>query len=86
LPCPSALADEARRAGLRLETLETCGDGYARTLVEWRRRFHENWRQIEAMGYDPSFHRLWDYYLCYCEGGFRAGAIDVGLYKLAHAR
>jgi cyclopropane-fatty-acyl-phospholipid synthase len=86
LPCPSALADEAQRAGLRLETIETFGDGYARTLVEWRRRFHENWSQIEALGFDASFHRLWDYYLCYCEGGFRAGAIDVGLYKLTHSR
>jgi cyclopropane-fatty-acyl-phospholipid synthase len=85
LPCPSALQNEAQRAGLRLETVETFGDGYAKTLVEWRRRFHENWNQIEALGFDPSFRRLWDYYLCYCEGGFRAGAIDVGLYRLTHA-
>jgi len=85
LPCPRALQDEAQRAGLRLETMETFGDGYARTLVEWRRRFHENWDQIEALGFDSSFRRLWDYYLCYCEGGFRAGVIDVGLYRLSHA-
>lgn len=85
LPCPRALKEEAARAGLRLETIETFGDGYARTLVEWRRRFHENWDGIEALGFDPSFRRLWDYYLCYCEGGFRAGAIDVGLYRLTHA-
>jgi cyclopropane-fatty-acyl-phospholipid synthase len=85
LPCPSALQNEARRAGLRLETIETFGNSYAQTLVEWRRRFHANWDQIEALGFDPSFRRLWDYYLCYCEGGFRAGAIDVGLYRLTHA-
>lgn len=86
LPCPRTLEEEARRAGLRLETVEMFGDGYARTVVEWRRRFHENWSQIEALGFDSSFRKLWDYYLCYCEGGFRAGAIDVGLYKLTHAR
>jgi len=85
LPCPGALEDEARRAGLRLETIETFGHDYARTLVEWRRRFHDNYDRIEALGFDPSFRRLWDYYLCYCEGGFRAGAIDVGLYRLTHA-
>lgn len=85
LPCPSALEKEARRAGLKIETIETFGDSYARTLVEWRRRFHDNWDQIEALGFDTSFQRLWDYYLCYCEGGFRAGAIDVGLYRLTHA-
>jgi cyclopropane-fatty-acyl-phospholipid synthase len=86
LPSPRALEEEAQRAGLRLEAVETFGEGYARTVVEWRRRFLENWSQIEALGFDSSFRRLWDYYLCYCEGGFRAGAIDVGLYKLTHAR
>ncbi|WP_348643687.1 cyclopropane-fatty-acyl-phospholipid synthase family protein [Methylocystis sp. L43] len=85
LPCPRALQEEADRAGLRLETIETFGDGYARTVADWRRRFHANWNEIEALGFDPSFRRLWDYYLCYCEGGFRAGAIDVGLYRLTHA-
>ncbi|WP_363352223.1 cyclopropane-fatty-acyl-phospholipid synthase family protein [Methylocystis echinoides] len=86
LPCPRALREEAQRAGLRLETIETFGDDYARTLVEWRRRFNDNWSRIEALGFDPSFRRLWDYYLCYCIGGFRAGAIDVGLYRLTHAK
>ena len=86
LPCPRALEEEAQRAGLRLETVELFGDGYARTLVEWRRRFLENWSQIEALGFNSSFRKLWDYYLCYCEGGFRSGAINVGLYKLTHAR
>lgn len=85
LPCPSALEEEAARAGLRLETIETFGPSYGRTVAEWRRRFHNNWSEIEAQGFDASFRRLWDYYLCYCEGGFRAGAIDVGLYKLTHA-
>ncbi len=73
LPCPRALREEARRAGLNLETVETFGDGYAQTLVEWRRRFHDNWDRIEALGFDESFRRLWDYYLCYCEGAFRPG-------------
>jgi cyclopropane-fatty-acyl-phospholipid synthase len=86
LPCPRAMREEAERAGLRIETVETFGDGYARTVAEWRRRFHENWSEIEALGFDAAFRRMWDYYLCYCEGGFRAGAIDVGLYKLTHAK
>jgi cyclopropane-fatty-acyl-phospholipid synthase len=37
------------------------------------------------MGFDLSFRRLWEYYLCYCEAGFRSGRVDVGLYTLAHA-
>jgi cyclopropane-fatty-acyl-phospholipid synthase len=82
LPCPRALREEAQRAGLRVETVETFGASYARTLVDWRERFHDNWGHIEALGFDPSFRRLWDYYLCYCIGGFRSRAIDVGLYRL----
>ena len=39
---------------------------------------------IEAMGFDKRFQRLWTYYLAYCEGGFRAGILDVGLYTIGH--
>lgn len=38
--------------------------------------------ELERLGFDPRFLRLWDYYLSYCEGGFRAGAIDVSLFML----
>jgi cyclopropane-fatty-acyl-phospholipid synthase len=82
LPSPRRLAEEAVAAGLRLEVVETFGDSYARTLAEWRRRFLAQEPIIEAQGFPPRFRRLWDYYLAYCEAGFRAGLIDVGLYRL----
>ncbi|MDZ5649653.1 cyclopropane-fatty-acyl-phospholipid synthase family protein [Nitrospirillum sp. BR 11828] len=85
LPSPSRLVREAEAAGLRLEGAETFGDSYARTLAEWRQRFHAAWTDIHAMGFPPHFRRLWDYYLAYCEAGFRAGVIDVGLYRLVPA-
>ena len=85
LPSPGALHAEAERAGLRLDTAELFGTSYAVTLVEWRRRFLQSWPQIAALGFDDAFLRLWDYYLCYCEAGFRAGRVDVGLYTLEHA-
>lgn len=77
-----AIAREAGRAGLRLADAETFGIGYAETLAEWRRRFDKAWPDIARLGFDDRFRRLWDYYLCYCEAGFRAGTIDVGLYVL----
>ena len=83
LPCPSALKTQADRAGLTMETVQTFGESYALTLVEWRRRFLRAWPAIEAQGFDHAFRRLWEYYLCYCEAGFRAGRVDVGLYTLA---
>ncbi|TWB31910.1 SAM-dependent methyltransferase [Nitrospirillum bahiense] len=85
LPPPGRLAREAAAAGLRLDGAETFGDSYARTLAEWRRRFHAAWADIQAQGFPPRFRRLWDYYLAYCEAGFRAGLIDVGLYRLVPA-
>jgi len=85
LPSPGALRSEAERAGLTLNTAERFGMSYAATLVEWRRRFVQAWPQIAALGFDDAFRRLWEYYLCYCEAGFRSGRVDVGLYTLAHS-
>ncbi|THD42485.1 MAG: class I SAM-dependent methyltransferase [Bradyrhizobium sp.] len=85
LPSKSALAAQIAAAGLRLAHSETFGASYARTLAEWRKRFHAHWPEIEAQGFDQRFRRLWDYYLCYCEAGFAEGVIDVGLFVLEPA-
>ena len=77
LPTRRHLMDLAATHGLRLETEEAFGAHYARTLACWRRRFHANWPRIESQGFDARFRRMWDYYLAYCEGGFRGGFIDV---------
>jgi cyclopropane-fatty-acyl-phospholipid synthase len=86
LPSPSVLERCAAQAGLKVVHSETFANSYAITLAEWRRRMLHAWPQISAQGFDARFRRLWEYYLCYCEAGFRAGTIDVGLYKLVHAR
>ncbi len=78
----TAMRKEAEAAGLVLGHEELHGQSYAWTLAEWRSRFHAAWSAIEPMGFDARFRRMWDYYLAYCEGGFRAGMIDVGLYVL----
>ncbi len=81
---PAILLEEASRAGLKCVTEETFGLSYARTLVDWRMRFSAAWPRISTQGFDANFARLWEYYLCYCEAGFRSGKIDVGLYRLEH--
>ena len=50
--------------------LEDIGPHYETTLRHWRERFFENIAQVRRIGYPESFVRLWEYYLCYCEGGF----------------
>ncbi len=86
LPSKTFLRETLEKANLKLLASENFGDSYALTLREWRRRFLEAWPQIEKLGFDTPFRRLWEYYLSYCEAGFRAGMIDVGLYSIGHAR
>jgi cyclopropane-fatty-acyl-phospholipid synthase len=85
LPTPAIMRQQIADAGLALKSTFTFGDSYARTLAEWSRRFHASLPAVEAMGFDKRFQRLWAYYLAYCEGGFRAGILDVGLYTITHA-
>jgi len=60
----------AKATDLRLIHLEDITPHYARTLHEWRQRFFANLDKVREMGYSDTFIRMWQYYLCYCEGGF----------------
>lgn len=83
LPSPSRLLEEARLAGLKFERMEAFGQSYARTLRHWNDRFQEAWSSIQPMGFDTRFKRMWEYYLAYCEAGFRSGSTDVVRVTLA---
>ena len=67
----------ARERGLSWEKREGFGLDYARTLAIWRERYDEAVARGDLDGFGEEFHNLWRYYLMYCEGGFRGGAIDV---------
>lgn len=60
----------ARVTDMKLFNLEDIGPHYAPTLRLWRERFFANIRRVKELGYPDSFVRLWEFYLCYCEGGF----------------
>ncbi len=71
IPSVQAIVDSVARAtDMKLFHLEDIGPHYARTLRAWRERFLAQRAQVRAQGYPESFVRLWEYYLCYCEGGF----------------
>lgn len=82
LPSHGVMLEQIKQAGMKFVSLENFGESYAHTLNEWNRRFQRAWPEIEAMGYSKKFKRTWEYYLAYCEGGFRSKAIDVGLYVM----
>ncbi|WP_438970463.1 class I SAM-dependent methyltransferase [Methylophaga sp.] len=80
IPCVGVLVDAAGNAELKLTNLEDIGPSYAKTLREWRHRFHQHIEKVRELGYDEQFIRMWDFYLCYCEGGFIERSIsDVHL-------
>ena len=80
IPCISVLTQAASEQQLRLKYLEDIGLSYAETIHQWRERFLNAKEQVLALGFDENFIRMWDFYLCYCEGGFKEGVIsDVHL-------
>lgn len=77
IPSVSAMLNAAARAtDMRLFHLEDIGPSYALTLKAWRERFQANLPRVLALGYPDRFVRMWDYYLCYCEGGFLERSIS----------
>ena len=62
---------------MRLLHLEDLAPHYVRTLQLWREQFWANIENIRLQGYDKRFERMWHYYLCYCEAGFREHQLGV---------
>ena len=83
VPSIAVLKQEIKKANLKIDTIETFGKSYARTLNEWRNSFINAWSRIEKLGFDDRFKRTWEMYLAYCEGGFKAKSIDVGQFKIS---
>ncbi|KQR67805.1 cyclopropane-fatty-acyl-phospholipid synthase [Rhizobium sp. Leaf384] len=77
LPTREHLVSLGSKVGLTMVGDLGFGLDYARTLAEWRERFWLVWPKIEPLGFDLRFKRLWEFYLFYCEAGFRAKNIDV---------
>jgi cyclopropane-fatty-acyl-phospholipid synthase len=72
LPSPSSIGQSLRRrTDFRLFHLEDIGAHYAKTLSRWRENFWSNIDHVRDLGFDEQFIRTWQYYLCYCEAGFR---------------
>jgi cyclopropane-fatty-acyl-phospholipid synthase len=84
LPSARAIEQVARdHTTLRVSAVAAMGQHYAHTLRLWRSRFLASWPQVSALGFDDTFRRMWEFYLAYCEAGFRAGYLDVAQIGLA---
>lgn len=90
LPSIGAICGSLGRAtDLRLFHLEDITPHYAETLAHWRRQFQANLDHVRKLGFSEEFIRTWEFYFCYCEGGFRErviGDVQILLAKPACRR
>jgi cyclopropane-fatty-acyl-phospholipid synthase len=85
LPSPSAFSEQARQTGLQLGERHFFGLDYAETLARWRESYNAAAASLRKYGFDARFERMWNFYLAYCEAGFRAGSINVAQMELNNA-
>lgn len=78
IPCYDIITKTANQNNLIIDEIFDMGLSYAQTLRDWRKLFYQNLDHIKAQGYDAKFLRMWEFYFCYCEGGFDEQAISVG--------
>jgi cyclopropane-fatty-acyl-phospholipid synthase len=83
LPSVEKLQEQFDAAHLNYDGVEAFGVDYADTLNQWLHRFNDAWDTIKPMGFDERFKKMWDFYLAYCEAGFRTGRIDVAQFALS---
>lgn len=84
LPSMTTLSDAVNRNDLTLQDTHLFGQSYAKTCEIWQKNFQHAWDDIKPLGFDMRFKRMWEYYLSYCEAGFKAGTIDVGFFKIVN--
>lgn len=78
LPSVEVIANTvSKHTDMRFFHLEDIGPDYATTLFKWRERFFNNLSQVKELGYSDTFIRMWEFYLCYCEGGFHERGIGT---------
>ena len=78
LPSHEAILSSVKKhTDLLMVGMQEIGEDYARTLEIWRERFVAKLDDVKALGFDDYFIRMWNYYLCYCQGGFEERIIGT---------
>jgi cyclopropane-fatty-acyl-phospholipid synthase len=78
LPSIEILSRHLRQdTDMQMTHLRDITEHYADTLAIWRQRFFDRIEEVRRQGFDETFIRMWDFYLCYCEGGFRERVIGT---------
>ena len=84
LPSINFMEKLIKKNNLKLEKINTYSDDYARTLSAWRKNFLGVWDKISPLGFEDYFKRMWEFYLSYCEGGFKSRNINLIQFSMSN--
>ncbi len=84
LPSLNLIKELTKNNGLNLEKISSYSEDYVKTLSIWRSNFLNSWGDIIPLGFDDYFKRMWEFYLCYCEAGFKAKNIDLIQFSMSN--
>ena len=84
LPSLKSLKKLTSSSGLLLDSPKMYGEHYSNTLQKWRKSFLTSWEQISRQGFNLNFKNMWDFYLSYCEAGFKSKNIDLLQFSLCN--
>ena len=82
LPSKKSLHNYVESNGLKLKAYNSYSKDYSNTLIIWREEFNKKWELIKNQGFDTTFKKMWEFYLSYCEAGFKSKNIDLIQFSL----
>ena len=82
LPSKSELQNYVDKNGLKFNEYNSYANHYSETLIVWRKIFNKKWDLIKKQGFDLKFKKMWEFYLSYCEAGFKSKNIDLIQFSL----
>ena len=82
LPSKGIINKYVSENGLTIKSYDSYADHYSNTLAIWRNEFNQKWDLIKKQGFDLTFKRMWEFYLSYCEAGFKSKNIDLIQFSL----
>ncbi|MEP5168347.1 MAG: cyclopropane-fatty-acyl-phospholipid synthase family protein [Shimia thalassica] len=86
LPSPTALHSEISKAGLQFVRSVEFGESYSQTLRRWHEVFNSKWDEVQRLGFDDRFRRMWNFYLTSCAAAFHSGNCDVTQITMSRPR
>ena len=84
LPSKKSLHKYADDNGLKFNGYNSYSKHYSDTLIIWRKEFIKKWDLIKKQGFDLNFKKMWEFYLSYCEAGFKSKNIDLIQFSLCN--